>query len=393
MSVYSDSRLAGQALVALMAANARYWTGVTPVVRCELRHWAARARMIEDPELRALALFKLRHEAFNAEVAAVAATLAPRAHRAQAVRAIVALELLYDYLDGLTERPLADPLGDGERLFAAFVGAVDPSAGLPGDAYLNEFAGVVRSAVARLPAGEAIAETARHCALRAAQAQIRMHATPTLGEEQLAEWARVQAGGGRRSRDAEPMWREYLAGAASSVLALHALIAAAADPRTSAEDARRIDAAYMSIAAVVTLLDGTVDHARDTRAGELSYAGLYEDPRLLAQALTHAAREATERAMELPAGAHHLMMLAGAIAYWSSAPGASNELAKPVLANLHGELRMLVLPPLLVMRAWRAAKWTRRRWRGPGSRDGGGPPRTMRSAARRGLRPSPPRGA
>lgn len=364
MNLRSDSRLAGQALVALVAANARYWSSVTPIVRAQLRHWRQRASAIEDPGLRELALAKLRHEAFNAEVAAVAATLAPRPHRAPAVRAIVALELLYDYLDGLTERPHEDPLGEGQRLFAAFTSAIDPHPALSGGerdwlvdhSYLRELTVAVQDALLELPACEAIADTAKRCAGRTAQAQIRMHAAPLLGTAQLAEWAHAQVGDGALA------WREYLAGAASSVLGLHALIAAAADPCTTPEHAERLDAAYLSIAAVVTLLDGLIDHARDSRAGELSYAALYEDPRLLAQALSQTTQDASARALSLSGGAHHLMTLAGAIAYWASAPGARNDLARPVLRDLRGELRMLVLPPMLVMRAWRAGKWTRRRW-------------------------------
>ena len=364
MSIAADSLFARQALTALIMANARYWSSVTPIVHRQLRHWQRRADVIEDPRLRQLALEKLRHEAFNAEVAAVAATLAPRPYRALAVQAIVALELLYDYLDGLTEHAHNDPLAEGERLYSAFTSAVDLRGGLTpaqehaleDHVYLRELAGTVRSALAQLPASEAIGETARHCAERAAQAQIRMHAVPLLGTAQLADWARAQEGSQALA------WREYVAGAASSVLALHALIAAAANPSTNREQAERLDAAYLSIAAVVTLLDGLIDHARDRETGELSYASLYDDPRLLAQALSDTARLASTRAMELPGGAHHLMTLAGAIAYWSSAPGAGNDFARPLLADLHGELRVLVLPPLLVMRAWRAGKWTRRRW-------------------------------
>ena len=129
----------------------------------------------------------------------------------------------------------------------------------------------MRAALAELPAGAAIAAAAGRCAARGAQAQIRMHAAPLLGGAQLAEWARAQA------KESELAWREYLAGAACSVLALHALIAAAADPRTSAADARAIEAAYLFTGAVVTLLDGVIDHAEDVEAGALSYAALFED--------------------------------------------------------------------------------------------------------------------
>jgi tetraprenyl-beta-curcumene synthase len=78
--------------------------------RGALRRWERRAEQIENPEPRALARGKLRDERFNAEVAATLATLAPRRARKDAVEAIVALEVLFDYLDGLTERHASDPL-------------------------------------------------------------------------------------------------------------------------------------------------------------------------------------------------------------------------------------------------------------------------------------------
>ena len=186
----SARTLPARALVAFALANARYWAYVARHVRREMRHWETRARAIEDPELRALALDKLRAEGFNAEAAAMAATIAPRATRAHAVRAIVALELMFDCLDGLSERPHADPLGEGERLYAAFVGALAPDTRARGEGYLEELGQAVRGALAQLPAGEAIAPFAQRCATRGAQAQIRMHAAPVLGAAQLGEWAR-----------------------------------------------------------------------------------------------------------------------------------------------------------------------------------------------------------
>jgi tetraprenyl-beta-curcumene synthase len=363
--VAGDRRLAARALVALALANARYWSTVAAQVRKQLRHWERRAQAIEDPELRALALCKLHTEGFNAEAAAMAATLAPGSRRKHVVEAIVALELLFDCLDGLTERPLADPLGEGERLFAPFLDAIDPSAEHAGnrqaqgvDGYLQELASAVRVAIAQLPAREAIAQVAQRCAARAAAAQIRMHASASIGTSALARWAESEA------QDSGLQWREFLAGAASSVLALHALIAAAADPRTTRAEAEEIDAAYLSICVVVTLLDGLVDHGRDSDAGELGYIGFYDDPSLLAQALARAAREASRKSGELRNGAHHVMTLAGAIAYGASSPGARSELARPVLSRLRSELPPFVFPPLLLMRTWRAGKWAHARWRG-----------------------------
>src|ERR1700683_4984651 len=115
-SPFRDRRLMIHAGVALMRATARYWLITAPLVRTQLRHWAGCAHAIGDPALRSLALQKLDQERFNAEVAAMLATLAPRSSRADAVQAIVALEVLYDYLDGLTELPAREALRAGRQL-------------------------------------------------------------------------------------------------------------------------------------------------------------------------------------------------------------------------------------------------------------------------------------
>src|SRR5580692_1011725 len=100
-TVFADRRLLARAGLALVLANARYWTTVAPEVRVQLARWRTRAIEIENPELRALALHTLQEEGFAAEVAATLATLTPRRHRAATIRGIVALEVMYDYLDVL----------------------------------------------------------------------------------------------------------------------------------------------------------------------------------------------------------------------------------------------------------------------------------------------------
>jgi tetraprenyl-beta-curcumene synthase len=376
MTLLANRRFAAQAGLALVVANVRYWWIVAPVVRRELGRWAEQAEAIGDRDLRTLALEKLRGEGFHAEAAAMLATIAPREHRRQVVEAIVALELLYDYLDGLTERASADPLRDGERLFAAYIDAVAPRVGLASDeagedsrlkdgGYLEALSGAIRAAVARLPAVGAVAGVAQRSAARSAQAQIRMHAAPQLGVAQLEQWATGEAEGSGLA------WRELAAGAASSVLAVHALIVAAADASTTAEDAVEIEAVYLSSCVVLTLLDGLVDYEEDvgaTGAPRLGYLGLYEDRGELARVVGESARRAVAQARQLPNGAHHVMLLVGVVGYYGSAAGARSAVARPVLAELRAELRPLLSPTLAVMRAWRAAKQARGRgsWRGAG---------------------------
>ena len=182
-----------------------------------------------------------------------------------------------------------------------------------------------------------------------------MHAVPRLG---LGQLQRVGAGSGAGTG---LQWRELLAGAASSVLAVHALIAAAADARTTPAQAARIADAYLSICVLLTLLDSLIDEQQDERAGRPGYISLYDDRELLAQTLGESAVRAGGEARELPGGAHHVMMLTGVVAYYTSAPGARGERARPLVVALHRGLAPLISPTVVFMRAWRLARRLRAR--------------------------------
>ncbi|MFI5005377.1 MAG: DUF2600 family protein [Solirubrobacterales bacterium] len=372
--------------LALGVANARYWSTVAPLVRAQLAHWERRAGEIPDPVLQRLATSKLRKERFNVEVAATLATLAPRAHRRSAVEAIVALQVMYDYLDLLTEQPSSDGLTDGRQLFAALCDVLAPEAALDRDyyrhhphsddgGYLGELASTARRAFAQLPAAAAVAETAQRSAERCAEAQVLSHAAarskrgsggaesggpesggPGVGDpgvDELERWA------GREAAGTALQWPEFLAGAAASVIAVHALIATAADRHTGPEDARAIDAVYLSIGAL-TMLDSLVDHREDIEAGELGYLRCYDGPEQMARRLVRVATDAAARARLLPNAAHHVMTLVGVVAYYASAPSAGSPVALPVVKHMRRELRPTIVPTLALMRAWRLAKRVRR---------------------------------
>ena len=395
--------------LALALANARYWTGVAPVVRAQLERWERRAQAIPDPALRTIALAKLHDERFNAEVAATLATLAPRAQRARTAEAIVALQLAYDYLDGLTEQPAPDPLRSGRQLSLAFTDALagtDGGAGgrtsaqddsptgmnshprIPGDyspgdsgdyfrehpsddgGYLAALSAATSGAIAQLPAWSAVSQTALASAELCAEAQVRVHAASSTGTArleadaarleagatQLEEWARAQA----QAAATGLAWRELLAGAVSSVLAVHALIAAAANERTTPAQAAAIDRAYLSISALSTMLDSAIDHAEDCRDGDPWNVRHYDSPELLADALASVIGDARTRIRTLPNAAHHMLMLVGVAAYYTSARQADRGIAATVMGRVRDELGPSLGPTLTVMRAWRGAKTLRR---------------------------------
>jgi tetraprenyl-beta-curcumene synthase len=360
-AVFADRRLLAQAGFALVLANARYWTTVAPKVRAELARWRARATEIEDPELRTLALHTLQREGFAAEVAATLATLTPHRNRAAAVRAIVTLEVMYDYLDGLTERPARDLIANGRMLFKAFSDALDPSADFESDyyrhcassdgGYLRELAAAVKDALACLPSAMALAPAMLQAASRCAEAEVLTHAAALTSTSEVERWARETAAGSGLE------WREYLAGAASSVLTVHALIALAGDEHTTVEQAAPIDAVYLALGALSTMLDSVMDYAEDTENGTLAYIRHYGDDRsMIGERMVHVAQAAARRAHDAPRSVHHLMTLAGVAAYYTSTPSATSELAWPVTSRIQSELRPLITPTLAVMRTWRLAK-------------------------------------
>lgn len=360
MAVFGDRRLLARAGTALLLANVRFWLTIAPRVKAQLARWEQQARTIEHPSLQALALQKLREEHFNAQVAATLATLAPRAHRQATIEAIVAYEVMYDYLDGLTEQPSIDPLSAGWDLYRAFIDAVSPGhatlggyyASLPFDdgGYLQQLASVVHNALESLPSSTAVHQAAQQAAARCAEAQLRAHATPTLGTRQVETWAKSQ------TANAQVGWQEFLAGAASSVLAVHALIASAAAEHTTPTQAAAIDGAYLSICALSTMLDSLVDYQRDTEDGQAGYIRYYQNTSQLSDCLAQAARHGIQRTRGLPHRGHHTMTLAGVAAYYLSAPTASSKLAQEATQDIRNELAALITPTLAVMRTWRAAK-------------------------------------
>lgn len=365
----------------LLISCLRYRRDLARPVGALVRACRCEAQALADREDRNVALRKLDEERFNAEAAAMAATVCPAAHRKLAAYAIVSLELMFDCLDGLTERPSEDPLRDGERLHAPFVRCLappptpphrDPADRASIEGYLDRLAQSVRCALSMLPGHWEIASVALRCAAHAAEAQVRMHAVEAIGSGPLETWARREAQPTRPGRDdrlSRPLsereqgtsaWRDFAASAACSMLALHALIAAASDPRLSEADAERIHFAYMPLCAAVTLLDGVIDARRDEAARKLSYAGLYATEEQLVNALLRATREGIERCSTLPHAAHHEMIAAAALAYEIS-NGSRDMQSATIVSEILAEHRTTLRAPLAVLSTWRALRQARER--------------------------------
>jgi tetraprenyl-beta-curcumene synthase len=251
-------------------------------------------------------------KAANAEAVAVFAALAPRAQRAAAVRAIVALQIQIDLLDAAEEEGFADGPAFGERIVR-----------------LDER---WHSAAETLPSFQVVQPLFREAVKRCEQGQIQTHRAAREGPGQLQDWARsLEDPSGFR-------WWEIAAGASSSA-AVHALIAAAADPATTHIDAALIDAAYQPpVGALTVFLDDLVDREEDLAAGEHSYLRYYAGSGEAADRLGLIAARGWDLLADLPHSDRHRAILAGVAAYYLSAAGAETPYARPVRTRLLGTL-------------------------------------------------------
>jgi tetraprenyl-beta-curcumene synthase len=280
-------------------ALAAYLTTVLPRLRGELRRWGPL------PE----------GKATNAEAVAVFAILAPRHARAGVVRAIAALQIAIDHRD-----------------------AIEESAGSFDSAHLERLETRWRAEVAALPACAAVLPLLERAVERCEEGQRRTHATAAGDVAALRGWAlSLPAPTGYR-------WWEVAAAASSSVAA-HALIAAAADPRTTAQSAALIEAAYHpSIGALTVLLDDLVDRESDAASGEHSYIDYYSGSEA-AERIEAMVETAAAGTQALPRSRRHLAILDGIVAFYLSAqpPAGSNlQLVRTrLLSGLNPSLRLL----------------------------------------------------
>lgn len=343
--------------VAMIVVVGQYYLSISWRVRRHLLRWRSRARQISDPGLREMAVSKLRDEYLHSQAAAVFATTAPWRYRGALVELLVTFEVMYDYLDAVSEAPVDDQLANGLQLHRALSVALDPGASASeyyaaysssaGDGgYLDDLAAACRHALDRLPSADVVRPLALRAAARCGGGQTHTHAAESQGIEQLREWAGTLAPGGRGYE-----WWELGAGAAAS-LALHALFASAADPAVTRAGAERLDAAYFpSVCALAALLDSLIDYDGDQVTGAHSYVGYYESAGVAAERLAVIATDGVEAMAGLRHARRHGVIATGVAGFYLSSPSARGTYAAAATQRVIGVLNPFVLRPILAIAA------------------------------------------
>jgi tetraprenyl-beta-curcumene synthase len=338
------------------SAGRSYWLGVFPAASAARRRLHRRAAAIPDPALRAEALASFRDKRSNSEGLAALALLAPVAGRRGIVQGLIAYQLMLDYLDGVSERPSADPIANGLRLHSAFEVALDLEAehfdyyGLAGvgedGGYLVELIETVRRSLGGLPSYATVREPLLRQARLCRESQSLNHALQFAPvQEQVDEWAAATAADAGVDLGFE--WWELIAAAAASSLCVGALLALAARPGVGSAEADAVDAAYFPWASGLNaLLDSLVDLDEDQNGA--SHLRRYESREHAGARLTALAVGARERVSRLPDGELHEAILAAMGAMYLSQPQAWTPEAEVVSKAMFDAFGPMTRPAILV---------------------------------------------
>jgi tetraprenyl-beta-curcumene synthase len=353
----SELRLNAARLFA--SAGHRYWLQVFPAARDCQRRLLARAQAIPDPVLREDALISHLQKGSNSEGLAALAVLAPKNHRKALAQSLVAYQLMLDYLDGVSERPAADPLSNGLCLHQAFEVALDPEAGHEdyyaqapaGDdgGYLIALIETCRAPLRALPSYQVARPALLNQAGLCRQSQALNHALHFSPEEdKMIAWAAQTARAVEIDSDLD--WWELIAAAAASSLCIGALLALAATPKADEADARQVERAYFPWASALNaLLDSLIDLDEDAEVA--SHLRRYASFEGAAKRLATITTMARGRLGELPEGHLHEAIFAAMGALYLKQPAAwhadREEMSRAVLAALGPYARPAILIHLL----------------------------------------------
>lgn len=343
--------------IAFASAARRYWLGVFPVVRGEIRRLRHLARDIPDPVLRSLALDAQRRKWACLEGAAAFATFVPRERRTDVVRLLVDLQCIFDYADTLMEQPSNDPATNASQLHHALLASLQPDQPHldyykhhphQGDGgYLARLVDDCRTLIQQLPSYSLVDDVLVGHASRIVFYQSHINVARKQDYPRLKRWAAKEISGeGLR-------WWEIGAACGSS-LALFAHIAAAASPALTYDEAVLVDDLYWPWGdALHTMLDSLVDRAEDAATAQHNLLDHYTSQEEMTERLGLLARETAERALGM--APHHRLILAGMVALYLSDEQAWTAFARPASERILAATGVLAKPAMILLRARRLA--------------------------------------
>jgi tetraprenyl-beta-curcumene synthase len=325
----------------------------------EIRLWRLRALQIPDAQIREDALAALDHKRTHAHGAALFWTL-PRRRNPHLLRLLIAYELIWDFLDNLSERAAALGQTDGRDLHRAITEAIDPTSPISNyyrqlpwredGGYLRALVEACRQRCLLLPSYSTVRTLMLEDACLAQVLALNHHPNAGVRDAELQSWV------SRHFPEASDMpWWE-LSGAASAPLTIHVLLALAAEPDCSVREVIEVHQVYFPcLSATTTMLDSFVDQADDVANGNHSYVGHYPDGTDVVQSVQRLVRQSMQQVGSLKRGAKHAIIAAAMISMYlskSSSGQRHSRLRARRLVRSGGSLTRVLLP---ILRLWRIA--------------------------------------
>jgi len=343
----------------LLSAAARQLLWGLRAVSCEMKVWHVRALMIPDAPIREDALESIERKRENADGAALFSIL-PRRRDPNLLRLLVAYQMIWDFLDSVSERGACEGTENGHQLHKALVEALDPSVPISDyyrfhpwrqdGGYLRKLVETCRECCAALPSYGRVRPLVVREARRAQVQAINHDIDPAERDGALKRWVADEFADERRVS-----WFE-LSSAASASLAVHAFLALAAQPSCTEEDVRQACAAYFPwISGAATMLDSYVDQLEDEQEGNHRYVSHYESDALAHERLRLLVTRSVTEARRLRDGHRHALIAACMVAMYLSKDSARTPRLREGSASFiraGGSLTRLLLP---ILRVWRIA--------------------------------------
>jgi tetraprenyl-beta-curcumene synthase len=325
----------------------------------EMEPWRRRAMAIPDPSIRADALSALAGKRTHAEGAALFWIL-PRRRKPCLLRLLVDYQVLWDFLDDVSERGALAGTSDGSGLYTALIDALDVGGPVhdyyrlhpwrEDGGYLAALVEACRSGCALLPAYDEVRPVLRRETTRALVLGVNHDLDPGGRDATLRRWAEREY-----PSLVQASWFE-LTSAASASLTVHAILALAAEARCRREEVEGVYCAYFPwISALGTMLDSYVDRAEDAAGGGHVYIEHYCTEEVGVRRVRELVGRSAREARRLRNGHRHAVIVACMVAMYLSKDSArepSMRVSTRGLVHAGGSLAVLLHP---VLRAWRIA--------------------------------------
>jgi tetraprenyl-beta-curcumene synthase len=316
-----------------------------------------RATEIPDEVFRRDALSALDRKRGNTHGAGMFWTL-PRVRSPCLLRLLVTYQIMWDYLDTVSESGAMAGQANGLQLHLALVDALDPSRPIADyyrhdpscedGGYLCALVLACREFCIQLPSFQCVRSLLVREAARVNVQAINHDLDPVSRDAGLRKWVTSEF---PDSWDVQ--WFE-LAAAAGANIAIYALFALAAEPVC---DDTQIARAYRTYfpwgSALATMLDSFVDQEEDAANGDQCYVAYYETPELATRHIARLIQRCLHETQTLGNSERHRLIAACMVAMYLSKDSARTEAIcarTQYLVNSGGSLTKLLLP---ILRAWR----------------------------------------